>query len=678
MNAFTALVWKELREGAKWAALGAAGLGAALTYALHNLGESNPIQMLAYSGASILSSSFLTMTTFGGPIVALLIALAQTIPESRGDKWGFLVHRPVTKSTLFFAKVLAGLILYSLASGIPFACSVAWVATPGHLAVPFDPRMSLAGIADLSCGMVYYFAGLLTGMRLARWYGSRTLGIAAGIICSAAVTFVPTFALAELVCLAGILNVGTSAWGTFLASGNTPARPIFYRLTTGLTLSAGLGLVLIMACAIVSGLIPGQTSPFVYRYYQVIRDGSIVICVQKNGQLVEVDNLQGKPIDRYRDPSSLNANHLQAGVIGAEADLSDRYPSGNTGEYRQMTPLLAGILGEDFSYDSNEWYYIRRLHLIAVYDFMSAKLVGWIGPDGFSPGPELPAHRFEGPMAANVETRQSLIAFPHAVYKIDIPGRQIQQIFTPPPGETVVNASASTPDSSDLIAFGDRARFNIIVTDKNLYVTSSIGQTIASVPVTFNRSDATIADVDLPLAGAPQTIVIDLANYSKGWRDEKSHYIKLVDNQVAFDQTLPPLGVQIQSDLQDLVLTSAVSPAAVAAGEIFADGDQPRSRSDDITIAIVTVIMCLLYAAAAVFVGRGYLEKRGEFVLWVVLTLILGLLGLLLMLSMRTRIRREKCPTCGKPRNVAHDQCEHCAAPWPAPALDGTEIFAAA
>jgi hypothetical protein len=36
---------------------------------------------------------------------------------------------------------------------------------------------------------------------------------------------------------------------------------------------------------------------------------------------------------------------------------------------------------------------------------------------------------------------------------------------------------------------------------------------------------------------------------------------------------------------------------------------------------------------------------------------------------------RQPCSWCGKPRVVNRVSCEHCLASFPAPALDGTEIF---
>ena len=47
----------------------------------------------------------------------------QILPELRRDQWAALLHRPVPRGTIFFGKVIAGLLLYLLATAIPFLLS---------------------------------------------------------------------------------------------------------------------------------------------------------------------------------------------------------------------------------------------------------------------------------------------------------------------------------------------------------------------------------------------------------------------------------------------------------------------------------------------------------------------------------------------------------------------------
>jgi len=60
---------------------------------------------------------------------------------------------------------------------------------------------------------------------------------------------------------------------------------------------------------------------------------------------------------------------------------------------------------------------------------------------------------------------------------------------------------------------------------------------------------------------------------------------------------------------------------------------------------------------------------------WLVLNALLGFPGALLLLSLRQRVAAAACPACGKCRLVTGEHCEHCQAPFNAPAAQGIEVF---
>src|SRR4026208_2434409 len=104
IGAFKAIVWKELRENLKWAVAGGLVRASGLTDALREVaGEVRNWDNWA------LETSVFSVTAFGFALVGVLIGLTQTIPENRGDKWGFLAHRPISRSTLFWGKAVSGI-----------------------------------------------------------------------------------------------------------------------------------------------------------------------------------------------------------------------------------------------------------------------------------------------------------------------------------------------------------------------------------------------------------------------------------------------------------------------------------------------------------------------------------------------------------------------------------------
>ena len=150
------------------------------------------------------------------------------------------MHRPLGPSRIFLAKALAGVSLYLLALGIPFVCLETWKATPGNMPAPYHWRTSLPWLADILSGLVYYFAGMLTAQREARWYGSRGLALAGAFFCSYLVWTLPEFWQA-LVAI-GIIGsfVGVAAWGSFSAGGEYATQPRLAKAGLAMTFLAAL------------------------------------------------------------------------------------------------------------------------------------------------------------------------------------------------------------------------------------------------------------------------------------------------------------------------------------------------------------------------------------------------------------------------------------------------------
>src|SRR5438132_3463249 len=143
------LIAKELRENFKWGALGLVLLTSLLLFLCHSYSDvlksfpmgpgwedNDKLQPL-------ISSQFLTQASWLFAILALLLGCFQIHNETHHDLWAFLVHRPITRTRIFLGKILAGLVLYLLAAGVPLLCFIVWVAIPGHVAAPFEWSMAL-------------------------------------------------------------------------------------------------------------------------------------------------------------------------------------------------------------------------------------------------------------------------------------------------------------------------------------------------------------------------------------------------------------------------------------------------------------------------------------------------------------------------------------------------------
>src|ERR1035441_2904385 len=197
-------------------------------------GQMNALQPL-------LAHSLLIETTFFCGLFGAAVGWLQTRNEAHRDLWAFLIHRPITRTGIFWGKTVAGLGLYLFGAGLPLVVLVAVVRTPGHVAAPFEWAM-LGPVVSISLtGGAYFFAGVLTGLRQARWYGSRGLGLGLAIAGSASVfaamEFWQSLALIALV----VLILATAVWGSYQSGGFYRGQAVTGRLALIAAMTAGCG-----------------------------------------------------------------------------------------------------------------------------------------------------------------------------------------------------------------------------------------------------------------------------------------------------------------------------------------------------------------------------------------------------------------------------------------------------
>jgi hypothetical protein len=708
---FRAIVWKELHEGLKPAAIGFAIVAVGLGFTMMVQGSMASAGL--GGGPSVVPVSLFTLTS---ALVGLMIGRAQMMRERRGDSWAFLTHRPVTRSTLFCGKVLAGVLLYVAATGIPLAVALTWLATPGHRPMPFDARMTLPDIADLSCGLVYYVAGLLITMREARWYASRFLPVGAAFVCSTYVVSASHFWEAIGCVLLGLLVVGTAARGVFIAGGRYEPQPRTSRAALAVTVGLGLQIVGGIALGILGPVLARETHEIKEvrsTGYELTSDGAIVQVVRvlrlfsASNEVVEVKDFNGHPIDRYKD-SVARGPGLKAGVISTAQlplNLDGRYAEyfrnrGYRGTEDILVPLSQPVVSSGpvaetrtMSLNTVSWYFMRRLGLIAAYDNRSSRLIGWMGPDGFSAGDARPVHRFVGPLGpyAEYSYQQPLIAFPDAVYRLDLSKRKIRRVFTAPPGESVIGAVGSGDSTSAMTAYGTGAQFDAVATMRNVYVQSPDGTPQLTVPRDPRAAGygTVVVSRALLASGAPTFLWYKPAYGTLSNKQQMKATDQITEfgtgTTVVAQYTLPldsfTSAIERTAWARIIVLGLAKPVTARVASSLYdrVTGQRPDHpvpvRAPVVVAWAVAILVSLISAALTFATGRRYAFDRNRLWLWTAAGFVLGPLGVLLMLSLIEWPGRETCPACSRKRVVARERCEHCGAPFNPPPADGTEIF---
>jgi len=168
-----AIVFKELREQGWAAALGAAA------YAYFLAGQMGVRQFMMMSASAdevpFLSSGILSTLVFVSLCFTITLGLRQSLSESVRGTWLFLLHRPIDRRLILGAKLAVGAGLYLLCGAAMILVYSWWAATAGTHRSPFRWSMTLDTWRALLSMVPIYLAAFLSGIRPARWFGSRLL-----------------------------------------------------------------------------------------------------------------------------------------------------------------------------------------------------------------------------------------------------------------------------------------------------------------------------------------------------------------------------------------------------------------------------------------------------------------------------------------------------------------------
>jgi hypothetical protein len=145
----------------------------------------DPLSNVLGGGRSFVGSPFFTVFDMPFRFISVILAISagflQTLGESRMGTSLFWIHRPVSRTGLVGVKLAVGLTVYIVLAATPIIFCAIWSAIPGHFPAPFEWSMTYkAWWILLDIGLLY-LAAFLSGIRPARWFGSRLLPFVAGL-----------------------------------------------------------------------------------------------------------------------------------------------------------------------------------------------------------------------------------------------------------------------------------------------------------------------------------------------------------------------------------------------------------------------------------------------------------------------------------------------------------------
>jgi hypothetical protein len=136
----------------------------------------------------------------------MALGFKQSLGDLMGEAQLFLLHRPVSRRTVYVTKIVVGLSLYFGLAGLAILIYAIWAASSGTHASPFAWSMTVpVWMIWLSASLVYLGA-LLAGIRPAAWLGTRLMPPAAACaIATMAANLPPIWGLAVALASAAAL-----------------------------------------------------------------------------------------------------------------------------------------------------------------------------------------------------------------------------------------------------------------------------------------------------------------------------------------------------------------------------------------------------------------------------------------------------------------------------------------
>jgi ABC-type transport system involved in multi-copper enzyme maturation permease subunit len=629
-----------------------------------------------YTAFPLNHDTAMLLTAVIFPLIAAAIGFAQFFFETKPDLWAFFVHRPVSRATLFYGKVAAGLIMFLAVTVIPYTLAVLWQADPAHIPAPFDWSLALPGYLDILHSLAFYFAAVVVARRQARWFGSRIFPLGFPIFTAVLMVGTSQVSIALAVSLVSIALTALAARSVFVAGGFFATQPVSARFSLGVMVVSGLCL---LGGVVVVFIAKTLYSPndYTIRDYRVAGDGTIYLEQNRftaGASSTTYTDLQGNPYhpgDPYAESSGFSLVN---------------FPEHPYRRYRMQDQAYFQLGASE----NNIFYFDTRHGCILVYSAIPHGFLGSLGPDGFAPGKRIPGRSFDSRVTPNYEfgSGPSHFVAGNTLYRLSPTGAPaVEALYTAPSGETFVGSSrlnSSRGIRGSAFAPSDRI---VIATSARVVVLEPAGKSVLDVPlprvpggflrvVRHGAGDRYTFWYDprgsmVGRAGSYEFVTADAATgeISRRTAPDIGGYSSDVESRTVYAfMTLAPLAPCVAGaglEMLDFYLAGLHVPVM----------EDSRARTELFWMLGYLTLGSLLGVVGAFLVARRHNFSRSRTLAWCLIALAMGIPAVLLMPLLLELPARPPCPLCKKPRPVTADLCPHCGKPFPTPTPNGTEIY---
>jgi hypothetical protein len=614
----------------------------------------------------LVAPLFQLETGFFCAIFGAVLGWLQMHHERHRDLWSFLVHRPMTRTGLFLGKIAGGLAVYAIGAGLPLAGFIVWARLPGNVPAPFEGAMLLPVMALFLLGVVYYFAGMLTGLRSARWCGSRGIPLGTALLATfASISMARPFAEALLVILIAGALLATAVWGAFHGNGSDRGQPAAGRAALAATLTFGAVVIAFLAMNLLITFLPRTDGPYRRSQYGMFKDGTLYRFNQEDGVITDVVDLEGKPLKDQPTgqavaPTALNqraSRNVSFNVgFGEKPDRQEHYMVGSRHfSLWQATP-------------DTIWYYWARHGRLVAYDAATRRFVGSLGPESFATNLRGNGDHFD--------RRSGFMSPPTTattVYRVDLEQRRCIPLFTTTKDDPIGRAMEVQLD-------GYRWDYTVVATRQFIHLLTPDGKVVWKTPYAPGYPDYSSAMVSFLEPQGQFALWLSpsrAADARSGWK-LPTHVTWLAGGQIVKAVDLPNTSIFGKDPGNRDRLFSFAMPSALLLLSPWLDRGEAPAVIPWAMVRVSLAVAVLICLPLSWWLGWRYRVPLGARLGWALFLLPTGIPGLLAFLSLHEWPAREACPQCRRLRVVDREQCEHCGAGFAPPERKGTEIFAPA
>jgi hypothetical protein len=511
--------------------------------------------------------------------------------------------------------------------------------------------------------------------RSARWIGSRLIPIGFSLLFAVLTTgFSMYFAEYLLITACGSGLVLIAARGAFVQGGELLPKRWMVRTVARLLLATGWAIAIAICFGLLSsllGMLFPMPAPTRGHYYLMLDDGRIANVSFEGGEVTDSD---GKPIAMSQ--SELNRHGVGSGdlrLTGMRPQDMDFGPRVDSfGFHSESAHLRRFNLYGDRNYS---WFYVVSRNSIEGYDSHTNNPIGSMGQNGWAASPQ----SFPAPLNSlgywyftNAPAEHVIVASDRNVWKIDFESRRVTRKFTADPGDMVLDAGNYFQSR-----IGDEQgspAATMVATRQAIYLIRD-GKAPLRIPQAYHAPQYDSVSIGKTIDGRW------MLNYEPDSSAKNTVPRRVVffsaDGNLLQEVAMQPLSTYMQDESpSDLVCEAFATPPGLLFGLMSFKAWDLKSGTPILwTFSLTVGCLC---CAMSIRLARRRLYSCAAIGGWAALNLLLGIPGVLLLLSVDDAVPTDRCESCGKPRPITLEKCPLCAADFASPPKTGIEIFAAA